>query len=265
MEKLKFNLNKKVIFNENDFFNSDRTCIDKTSIIGSNVQLGNNVKIGPFCVLLGNIQIDDNTKIYSHVTIGFPAQDSNTNKPLGLIEIGKNCIIREFVTISSSKLNNGKTSIGNNCYIMNYSHIAHDVILENNVIIINNVNLGGHVYIEKNAFLMANCALHQFCRIGSFTALAPFSASRQDLPPYCLFDGQPTAFKGLNIVALKRGGLSYKDINSLKHVTKLFYKDKILLNEVKVLASKEEWGQNSHVKNFLNFINNSIRGVSKRC
>lgn len=250
---------------EESFFYSEKTYIHPTAIIGSNVKLGNNIKIGPFCIIVGNTTIGDNSIIYSNAVIGNPAQNLDTIKPLGSISIGKNCKIREFVTIGASKEKNGETIIGDNCYIMTYCHIAHDVILENNVVMISNVNLGGHVYVEKNAFLMANSAAHQFCRIGQYTSLAPYSAIRQDIPPYSMFSGLPAKFYGLNIVALKRAGFSRESLNAIKHVSKLFYQDKLLLKEIEILAQKEpNWGQNKEVEQFINFIKNSDRGVSKK-
>lgn len=271
MKSSKTNLtySKKTNFLDNDFehnfFNTKKTYIHESAIIGPNVKLGKNIKIGAFSILSGNIEIDDNSIIYPHVSIGSPAQNLDTTKSLGLIKIGKNVKIREFASIGASKYENGKTLIGNNCYIMSYSHVAHDVILEENVTLINNVNLGGHVYVEKNAFLMANSAAHQFCRIGQFTSLAPFSGIRQDIPPYSLFSGLPGKFYGLNIIALKRANINKESINAIKHVAKLFYQDKLLLTEIEKKAFQEtSWGQNKFVKNFINFIKNSKRGVSRK-
>ena len=252
---------------EEAFFNSTKTYIHPSSIVGSNVELGQNVKIGPFCTIIGKLKIGNNTKIYSNVSIGSTAQHTQVNKNLGTIEIGNNCQIREFASIGASKDHDGKTYIGNNCYVMSYTHIAHDVTLEDNVILINNVNLGGHVYVEKNAFLMANCAAHQYCRIGQFCALAPFSATAQDLPPFCMFNGLPAKYYGLNRVALKRSGITTESINNIKHVAKLFFQDKLLLGDIKKLMPEEsdaEWTKDKNVLNFLEFIQNSKRGVSKK-
>lgn len=252
---------------EEDFFYSDKTYVHPSSNIGQNVKIEENVKIGPFCTIVGNVTIKKNSKIYPNVSIGFPAQHLKVNKPIGKIIIGENCEIREFVTIGSPSIEEGETLIGNNCYIMSYSHIAHDVILEDNVVLINNVNLGGHVYVEKNAFLMANCASHQHCRIGQYCALAPFSATRQDLAPFCTFSGLPAKYFGLNSVALKRAGLTTDNINSIKHVAKLFFQDKLLLSDIKNLMTNESdqaWSKDKYVKIFVEFIEKSKRGVSRK-
>lgn len=249
---------------EEQFFNSNKTYIHSSSIIGKDVILEQNVKIGPFCSIIGKVTIKSGTVIYPNVSIGFPAQSIGTNKSLGQIEIGQNCHIREFVTIGASKFENGKTIIGDNCYIMSYSHVAHDVTLEENVTLINNVNLAGHVYVEKNAFLMANAAAHQFCRIGQYTALVPFSAIRQDLPPFCMFDGLPAKFVGIHLIGLKRAGFDSQTLNALKNITKLFYQDKLLLSQIKKIIETKAWGQNKSVQAFLSFVENSNRGISRK-
>ncbi len=249
---------------EEIFFNTIGTYIHKTAVIGSNVELGDNVKIGPNCILIGNVKIESGTKIFANVSIGFPAQDIGTKKSLGRIVIGENCNIREFVTIHAPKIETGSTSIGNNCYIMNFSHVAHDVTIENNVTLINNVNVAGHAHIESNVMLMANTGIHQFCKVGRLSCITPYSGTRQDIPPFSMFTGQPSHFSGLNLIALKRAGIASQNINFIKTVAKLYFQDKIPLAEIKNLASKEVWGSDKFVQEFLQFIEVSKRGVSRR-
>ena len=248
---------------EEAFFHSTYTYIHPTAIVGSDVILGQGVKIGPNVIIVGKVTIEDCTRIYPSTIIGFPAQNLATKDSLGTIIIKKNCEIREFVTIHASKYPDGKTVIGNNCYIMNYSHVSHDCILEDNVTLINNVNLGGHTHIEKNAILMAGAATHQFCKIGTFTALAPFSAIRQDIPPFCIFDGKPANFMGLNAIGLKRAGFTQNNLLALKRVTKQFYIAKKSVEDIEQLSIDEGWGNDSHVQTFIAFIKQSSRGVSR--
>lgn len=249
---------------EEAFFHSTHTYVHPTAIIGHDVVLDDNVKIGPFAIIAGKTTIKSGTRIYPHVSIGLPAQDLGTKQSIGSIIIGRNCHIREFASIHAPKISDGSTIIGDNCYIMSYAHIAHDCKLENNVTLINNVNLGGHTQIDAHVMVMANSATHQFCRIGTLTALAPFSGIRQDLPPFCLFSGQPAAFYGLNLIGLKRAGFSRETINNLKTVTKLFYQDKLPLEKIIALQSIQPWGLCPRVKQFLAFIGSSQRGVSRK-
>jgi len=248
---------------EEAFFNLNQTYIHPTAIVGDQVTLEENVKIGPYCVVVGKVTIKSGTRLHAHVAVGFPAQNVGTKASLGSLEIGENCEIREFASIHASKYPDGKTIIGNNCYIMSYSHISHDCVLEDNVTVINNVNLGGHTHVEKNVILMASSAAHQFCKIGQFTALAPFSAIRQDLPPFGIFSGKPAGFAGLNLIGLKRAGFTRENLNALKSVTKLFYQDKLLLEQIEIQAAQEPWGNDPHVQKFLTFIKTSSRGVSR--
>lgn len=258
------NLDHKASSLQEALFISNQTYIHPTAIVDKTVQLDHGVKIGPFCIVTGNVTIEANTRLYANVSIGMPAEDVNIKQSLGSVHIKKNCEIREFATIHSSKYPHGTTTIGNNCYIMNYAHISHDATLEDNVILINGVSLGGHTYIEQNVMVMAHAATHQFCRIGKFSALAPFSGIRQDLPPFCLFSGGPAAFAGLNRVALRRAGFSAESINNIKAVTRLFYQEKLLLEDIEKKLAHEAWGTDPQVQAFLNFVRTSQRGVSRR-
>jgi UDP-N-acetylglucosamine acyltransferase len=248
---------------EEAFFDLKSSYIHPMSIIGSNVHIESNVKIGPFCTIQGKVKIKSGTRIFSNVAIGLPAQNLGTQRSLGSIEIGENCEIREFATIHSSKFESGKTIIGNSCYLMNYSHVGHDSILESNVTLINNVSLGGHTHVGKNTMIMGYAATHQFCKIGQSSVVAPYSATRQDLPPFCLFDGQPAKFAGLNLVGLRRQNLTQENIGGLKEVTKLFYKDKLLINDIIERIKQSSYQQDAYIQQFITFIKTSNRGVSR--
>ena len=218
------NINKKEKSFEEVFFNSNsEVFIHQTSYVGPQVQLDANVKIGPFCTIVGEVNIGSGTRLYGNVSIGMPAEDRNTFIPQGLITIGKQCHIREFVSINASKYPDGKTIIGDNCYIMNFCYISHDAILESSVTLINGVNLGGHTYLENNVTMMANSATHQFCRIGEYSALSAYSATSQDIPPFCLMNGIRASFFNINRISLKRNDFSQENINCIKKITKLFF------------------------------------------
>lgn len=249
---------------EDLFFSGEETYIHPTALIGKNVILGQGVKIGPFCIIMGKVTIGTGTRLHANVTIGFPAQVLGMKESLGEIIIGERCEFREFVTIHASRYPTGKTVIGNNCYLMNYCHVSHDGFLGDNVTLINNVNLAGHTHIENNAILMANAATHQFCRIGKFTALAPYSAIRQDLPPFSIFSGLPAAFTRLNLIGLRRAGLTAESCNALRIVTRLFYQEKLPIERIQEQGTLEGWGQDPYVQEFLSFITASVRGVSRR-
>jgi UDP-N-acetylglucosamine acyltransferase len=264
MKRIVMYTEKKSVFFENIFFETTETFIHPTSFVGPSVQLGSNVKIGPYVTIVGNVCIDDNTRLYGHSMIGMPAEDRSTTRPQGTVVIGKNVHIREFVSINASKYVDGMTRIGDDCYIMNFCYVSHDATLENNVTLINSVNLGGHAYIEHHATLMANSAIHQFCRVGAYSALSAFSATGQDIPPFCMMDGAPAAFAGLNRVGLKRNDFSQESIEQIKKVTRLFFQDKKSIVEIQKEIHDLGFDSSVFIKQFLTFIEKSSRGVTRK-
>ncbi len=257
-------IEKENLFFENIFFETTETFIHPTSLIGPSVRLGVNVKIGPYVTIVGNVFIDDNTRLYGNAMIGMPAEDRSITRPQGRIFIGKNVHIREFVSINASKYSDGTTRIGDDCYIMNFCYVSHDATLENNVTMINSVNLGGHAYIERHATLMANSAIHQFCRVGAYSALSAFSATGQDIPPFCMMDGVPAAFAGLNRVGLKRNNFSQESIEQIKKVTRLFFQDKKSIVEIRNDFQFQNFYVSPVVEQFLAFVEQSSRGVTRK-
>lgn len=254
---------------EDSFYSSSGTYIHPTALVGPHVTLGTDVKIGPYAVLTGNITIGDQTEIHSHVIIGSSAQDRKVSGIIGAVQIGSGSIIKEFVTIHGPTRADRKTTIGNNCFLMNFSHVGHDATLEDHVTLTNNAQLGGHSHIEQNVLLMAGAAIHQFVRVGAYSAVAPFSGARQDLPPFCLYQGMPGAFAGLNKVALRRAGISTEEIGALKKIAALFYQKKLPFLEISEQAEQNQheesnWGSSDYVRQFLLFIEQSKRGVSRK-
>jgi len=253
---------------ETDFFDPLKTVIHPTSIIGKNVILEDGVKIGPFCTIIGNVIIGQGTRLHAYVTIGFPAQDTGTYESIGQIRIGKNCEIREFVTIHASKKNtdpllSNDTIIGNNCYIMSYAHVSHNCVLEDRVVLTNNAALAGFSYLEHDVRLMANTGIHQYCKIGKYSVIAPFSGTRQDIPPFSLFNGLPAIFSGLNRIGMRRAGYDNKSIDALNTLTKIFYIQKLLLPELIEQAKNIGIFEYPVVQEFIHFVKYSTRGVSR--
>ena len=158
---------------------------NKFSFIDEKANIANNVEVGPFCFIgknvkiaknchihnhvsiTGNITIGENTEIFPFASIGSSPQDLKYKGEPTTIQIGKNCKIREYVTINPGTNGGGKiTSVGDNCLLMIGTHIAHDCRIGNNVIFANHSTLAGHVIVEDNVVVGALSAIHQFCRIG---------------------------------------------------------------------------------------------------
>ncbi len=237
--------------------------IHPTACVDASVVCEPGVRIGPYAVIVGDVVIGQGTRVYPYVSIGLPAQNLGTVSSLGKVIIGKNCHLREYVSIHAPKAEKGTTFIGDNCYVMAYAHISHDVTLEEGVVVTNASSLAGHVYIEKYAVIMAQAALHQYCRVGQYSCLAACAASRQDIPPFSLFTGQPARFAGLNRVALKRRGFSQETIERLRKVAHLFFLRKVSVLDIKNHLSQDE-AKDMCVQEFCAFIQESGRGVSQQ-
>ena len=205
--------------------------IHPSSIISKNVRLGNNVKIGPFCYLNGNIIIDDNSELKSNITIsgnttigknnlfypfshiGCDPQDLKFNGEESELIIGDNNIFRENTTISKGTKDGGmKTIIKNNNLFMTGVHIAHDCIIGNENIFVNQVTLGGHVKIMNNVVIGGLSAIIQFVTIGSYSMIGGMSGIDKNILPFSLAIGNRAKLRGINLVGIRRKNFKKNEI-----------------------------------------------------
>ena len=211
--------------------------IHQNSFVSKKVQLGKNVKIGPFCYLDGNIQIGDNTVLRSHVVIsgntfigknntfypftniGCDPQDLKFKGEDSKLFIGDSNIFRENVTISKGTNDGGiLTHINNKNLFMTGVHIAHDCKIGNENIFVNQVTLGGHVNIMNNVVVGGLSAIIQFVTIGSYSMIGGMSGIDKNVLPFSLAIGNRAKLRGLNLVGIRRNNfdkLEIKRINTL--------------------------------------------------
>lgn len=249
---------------EHSFYDSHETYVHPTAIVGPHVVLSDGVKIGPYAVVTGNVTIGSQTQIHAHAIVGSPAQDVGVTTPLGRVEIGSNTIIREFATINAPKTAEGVTKIGDSCYCMHFSHIAHDVVLENHVVLTNNTQIAGHAHLESHVIMMAHTGVHQWVRVGQYSALTPYTGARQDIPPFSLFVGKPAAWAGLNRIALRRAGFASSSIDAIKTLLTWFYRDKVPTPALVERCATQSWHNDPAIVQVINFITQSTRGVSRQ-
>ena len=249
--------------------------IHKTSIIDKNAKISQTAKIGPYTIIGPNVEIDDEVEIYSHVNIvgntkigkgtkifpfasvGTQPQDLKYKGEKNGLVIGKNNIIREYVTINPGTSAGGAiTKIGDNCLFMISSHVAHDCQIGNNVVIANNVPLGGHVIIEDSVIIGGNSAVQQFTRIGRLAMVGGMTGVLKDVIPFGLSFGNRNYLKGINLIGLRRNkyenkiimelGEAYKKIFSSKNLHENLskingeFKDNKLVQEVTEFISKDK-------------------------
>lgn len=211
--------------------------IHPNSFISKEVQLGNNVKIGPFCYLNGDIKIDDNTELKSHISIsgktfigknnlfypfsniGCDPQDLKYKGENSELIIGDNNIFRENITISKGTLDGGmKTIIHNNNLFMTGVHIAHDCIIGNENILVNQVTLGGHVNIMNNVVVGGLSAIIQFVTIGSYSMIGGMSGIDKNVLPFSLVIGNRAKLRGINLVGIRRKNFDKSQITRINNI-----------------------------------------------
>ena len=255
--------------------------IHSTAIIDPNAEIDSNVKIGPYAIIQDNVYIGAGTEIGSYTTIepyvtigpdcrifqyasiGGAPQDLKFQGEKSYLKIGRGTIIREFVTINrGTNFGGGYTEVGEENYLMAYTHIAHDCKTGNQVILANNSTLGGHVELGNNVTVGGLVAIHQFVKIGDFAYIGGKSAVVKDIPPYVIAAGDRATLHGLNNVGLKRHKFAKNTIQQLKKTYRIVFRIGLTVKQAadRVRAEVE---QIPEVTGFMKFVMESNRGVTR--
>ena len=246
--------------------------IHKTAIIDTKAKISSNVEIGPYTIIGPNVEIEEGVSIQSHVNINGYTKISKNNKiypftsigndPQDLkykgektkLLIGENNVIREYVTINPGTIGGGGiTKIGNNSLLMIGAHIAHDCIIGNNVVIANNAAIAGHAEINDHVIIGGNCGVQQFTRIGKMAMIGGMTGVSRDVIPYGLSTGNRNYLNGVNLVGLRRGKVSNKEIIGLTEAYNEIFKTENLNENLNNLNGK--FKENNLVKEVIEFIN----------
>jgi UDP-N-acetylglucosamine acyltransferase len=194
-------------------------------VVGEHVTIGARAKLLAHVVVTGRTTIGDETVIHPFASIGAPSQDRKAEEgEVAYTTIGARTVIREYVSIHRGTAEaGGRTTVGDDCLILAYSHVAHNCRVGNNVTMSNLAQLAGHVVVEDHALIGAMAGIHQFVRIGRYSFVGGYSKLGRDLPPYFLCDGNPPEVYGLNAVGLRRAGFSREALTELKEAYKTIY------------------------------------------
>jgi UDP-N-acetylglucosamine acyltransferase len=246
--------------------------IDSQAKIGANVTIGAYAIVGPDCVigdhcviapratLERNVKLAENVKVGIGSVLGGDPQDLKFKGELTTVEIGANTTIREYATINRGTAQSYKTTVGENCFIMSYVHLAHDCHVGNGVIISNATQLAGHVTIEEKAIISGVTAVHQFVKIGKYSFIGGCSRVPKDVAPFVKAVGNPIKLFGLNSVGLERNGFPEDVRRELKRAYRLFFKSELNLSQAREKANAE-LHPFPEVQEFLRFFDNSDRGL----
>jgi UDP-N-acetylglucosamine acyltransferase len=233
------------------------------AIIKSDVHIGSGVSIGPYTTIEQYVTVGENCQIFQNAAIGCAPQDLKFHGEKTYLKIGKGSIIREFVTINrGTEAGGGVTEVGEENYLMAYTHIAHDCKTGKQVILANNSTLAGHIIIGDNVTVGGLVAIHQFVQIGDFAYIGGKSAVVKDIPPYVIASGDRATLHGLNNVGLKRHKFPKSTLQELKKAYRIFFRIGLTVKQASERV-KAETEQIPEVKNFIKFIVNSNRGVTR--
>ncbi|GAA4345395.1 acyl-ACP--UDP-N-acetylglucosamine O-acyltransferase [Variovorax defluvii] len=195
------------------------------SVIGPNVRVGAGTTVGPHCVIEGRTTIGRDNRIFQFASLGAIPQDKKYAGEATELVIGDRNTIREFCTFNIGVPGaGGITRVGNDNWIMAYTHIAHDCRVDNHTTLANNTTLAGHVHLADWVTVGGLTGIHQFVSIGAHAMVGFASAVAQDVPPFMLVDGNPLAVRGFNVVGLRRRDFSAARIAAVKQMHRLLYR-----------------------------------------
>ena len=255
--------------------------IHSTAIVDSSAEIDENVEIGPYSIIGGNVSIGAGTVIGPHVTIdpyveiapgcqifqyasiGAVPQAVKFQGEKTYLKIGRNTIVREFATLNrGTAFGGGVTEVGEDNFLMAYTHVAHDCKTGKGVILANNATLAGHITLGDYVIVGGLVAIHQFVRVGDYGYIGGKAAVVKDIPPYVIAAGDRAILHGLNKVGLKRHGFSQNSLDSLKKAYRIIFRIGLTVNEAveRVLAEVENTPE---VLNLVNFIKSTQRGITR--
>jgi UDP-N-acetylglucosamine acyltransferase len=204
------------------------------TVIGPHVKVGPGTTVGPHCVIEGHTTIGRDNRIFQFVSLGAINQDKKyAGEPCELV-IGDRNTIREFSTYHIGTVQGGGvTRLGNDNWMMAYSHLAHDCIVGNHTIFANNTQLAGHVEVGDWVIFGGYTVVHQFVRVGAHAMTAMCSLLFADVPPFVMCQGQPAAGRSMNFEGLRRRGFSAERIGAVKAMHKALYRDDLTLAQAR--------------------------------
>lgn len=258
--------------------NTNEVFIHPTAIVGSKVELGSGTKIGPYAIvedgvvlgkncdvkshaiLMGNTTLGDDCTVFPFAVIGAQPQHLGYKDEPTTVEVGNRVTLREGVTVHrGTSFARGKTTIGDDSFLMGGVHVAHDCEIGRHVIVVNGVGLAGHVVLEDFVTVGGMTGVGQNCRVGRYSYIGGESSIRKDLPPFLVGKGHDFQVQGINAIGLERRGFNAETISRLKKIYKIFYLQSLTVSQAveKILA---EVGQTDEAKVFIDFVTHSKMG-----
>ncbi|MEJ2479492.1 MAG: acyl-ACP--UDP-N-acetylglucosamine O-acyltransferase [Acidihalobacter sp.] len=239
---------------------ADDVTVGPFAVIGGDVRIDSGTTVGPHAVIEGPTRIGKDNRIYQFVSLGAAPQDKKYRGEATELIIGDRNLIREYCTFNRGTVQDlGYSKVGDDNWIMAYVHLAHDCVVGNHTIFANGATLAGHVTIEDYAILGGFSLIHQFVRVGAYAFTGMGSAVSRDVPPYVTASGNLAKPHGLNAEGLRRNGFTGEQISRLRHAYKTLYRAGLRLEEA-MDALRAEAGH-PEIERLLRFLENSKRSI----
>lgn len=254
--------------------------IHETAIIADGAQIADDAIIGPYCTISAMSVIGSGTELISHVVvagnsiigsgckvspfavIGGQTQDLKFEGGHPGVKIGDNTVIREYVTVNAATNDGDFTTVGDNCLIMAYTHIAHCCHIGNHVIIANACQIAGHVTIEDMAIIEGLVGVVQFLRVGTMAFVGGVSKISKDLPPYMIAHGDPLEVRSFNKIGMERRGIDEAGRKAIKEAYRILYRQEMPIAEA-LDKIETELEQTPEIKHLLEFCRASEKGITR--
>ena len=229
--------------------------------IGPNVKIGRNCQIKSHVVIDGFTELGNDNVVYQFASVGADPQDRKWRGEPTKVVIGSGNVIREYVTIQPGlEQFGGVTSIGNGNLLMACSHVAHDVTVGDNNWLTNSAALGGHVQVGSHVIFGGLSGVHQFCRIGDHAFISAGSMVAQDVPPYCLVQGDRARLRTINRTGLRRAGLKDADILEINRIFKALFVSSNRAED-RIAAVEAGYAGSVYAYELLRFVRATKRGI----
>lgn len=238
----------------------DSATINAYAVIKDHCRVGAGTTIMEHVVLEPYVRMGKNNVVWPHAVLGAVPQHLGFKPCESWLDIGDGNTIREFVTLHRGLREGDRTIVGNNCFFMATAHAGHDCVIGDNVTLANGVLLAGHVVVEDRCFVSGHVAVHQFARVGRLAMLGGLSRVRKDVPPFLVIEGDGWV-RGLNLVGLRRAGVSAEAMAQLKRAYKIVYESGLNTSQAREQLQGDSSLTTEEARHFIQFILDSKQGI----
>lgn len=234
------------------------------AVIGEGVELGDGCLVNAHAQVLGPSRFGQHNVFHSFCVVGGDPQDYTFAGEDTELIVGDKNIFREYVTVSrGTKKGGGATRLGNQNFLLAYSHVGHDCQIGSHTLFVNGATLAGHVTVEDYATIGAFSPVHQFCRIGRHAYIGAATVITQDVTPFSkVVTQRETKSYGINAIGLERKGFSEERLKALKSAYRLLLRSKLNTSQA-VEEMKKSLGGSADVQELIQFIEKAERGIVK--